>query len=162
MESRHAAAAVLLSAALLSGCAAGAEQEAGTAVQASPPALAVTPEPSSAASPTAAPSAAAPSAAPSSAAPTSAAPAPVRTVSVRYAGGAVTGTSGREQVRLGEPVVLRIASDVAEQVHVHGYDLEADIPAGGSTDVSLTATIPGVFEVELHESGKALFQLRVS
>ena len=152
MESRHAAAAVLLSAALLSGCAAGAEQEAGTAVQASPPALAVTPEPSSAASPTVAPSAA----------PTSAAPAPVRTVSVRYAGGAVTGTSGREQVRLGEPVVLRIASDVAEQVHVHGYDLEADIPAGGSTDVSLTATIPGVFEVELHESGKALFQLRVS
>jgi heme/copper-type cytochrome/quinol oxidase subunit 2 len=86
----------------------------------------------------------------------------VRTVSAAYAGGEVTGTSGREQVPVGEQVVLRISSDVAEEVHVHGYDLEAAIPAGGSVDVPLTATIPGVFEVELHDSGKVLFQLRVA
>lgn len=125
----------MLTAVLLGGCAAGTEDEA---------------------SPAASPS---PSAAPSPA--VSSTPF-VRTVQVRFAGGAVTGTTGREQVGLGESVVLRIASDVAEQVHVYGYDVEADIPAGGSADVPLTASIPGVFEVELHESGKVLFQLRVS
>jgi cytoskeletal protein CcmA (bactofilin family) len=86
----------------------------------------------------------------------------VRTVAVFYAGGEVTGTSGREEVPVGEQVVLRISSDVAEQVHVHGYDLEGVIPAGGSVDIPLTASIPGVFQVELHDSGKVLFQLRVA
>jgi heme/copper-type cytochrome/quinol oxidase subunit 2 len=86
----------------------------------------------------------------------------VRTVAVSYAGGQVSGTSGREEVPVGEQVVLRIASDVAEEVHVHGYDLQAAVPAGGSVDIPLTAAIPGVFEVELHDSGKVLFQLRVA
>jgi hypothetical protein len=43
----------------------------------------------------------------------------------------VTGTSGREEVPLGEDVVLRISSDVAEEVHVHGYDVYGDIPRAG-------------------------------
>jgi cytoskeletal protein CcmA (bactofilin family) len=86
----------------------------------------------------------------------------VRTVAVSYTGGEVTGTSGREEVPVGEQVVLRVSSDVAEEVHVHGYDLEGAIPAGGSVDIPLTASIPGVFEVELHDSGKVLFQLRVA
>lgn len=140
-----------LLAVLLTGCAAGQEQDA----TATPPSQ-VPSAPSQAA--TAAPS---PSAVPSSVPP--AAPTPtVRTVAVTYAGGQVTGTSGREQVPLGEQVVLRISSDVAEEVHVHGYDLEGPIPAGGSVDIPLTASIPGVFEVELHDSGKVLFQLRVA
>ncbi len=94
---------------------------------------------------------------------TSPSPAPtVRTVAVAYTGGEVTGTTGREEVPVGEQVVLRISSDVAEEVHVHGYDLEGAVPAGGSVDIPLTAGIPGVFEVELHDSGKVLFQLRVA
>jgi len=132
--------------ALLTGCAPGQDpQEAATASASSEPS-APTPTPTRSATPTPAPS------------PTAA----TRTVAVSYAGGEVTGTSGREEVPVGEQVVLRISSDVAEQVHVHGYDLEGAIPAGGSIDIPLTADIPGVFEVELHESGKVLFQLRVA
>jgi hypothetical protein len=132
---------------LLTGCAAGQE----TDQTASAPA----------------PASSAPAAAPSAAPTASTAPTPsptpsVRTVAVAYAGGAVTGTSGREEVPVGEQVVLRISSDVAEEVHVHGYDLEGAVPAGGSVDIPLTASIPGVFEVELHDSGKVLFQLRVA
>jgi glucose/arabinose dehydrogenase len=140
-----------LVAVLLTGCAAGQEQDDTAAA----------PAPASA-SPSAAPSesaSAAPSAAPT---PTSSPTPSVRTVEVAYAGGQVTGTSGREEVPVGEQVVLRISSDVAEEVHVHGYDLEGAIPAGGSVDIPVTATIPGVFEVELHDSGKVLFQLRVA
>ena len=136
-----------LVAVLLTGCAAGQEQDDTAAA----------PTPASASS-SAAPSAAA-SAVPS---PTPSPTPSVRTVEVAYAGGQVTGTSGREEVPLGEQVVLRISSDVAEEVHVHGYDLEGAIPAGGSVDIPVDATIPGVFEVELHDSGKVLFQLRVA
>ena len=136
-----------LVAVLLTGCAAGQEQQE----QASAPAPASS-------SPSAAPSAAQ---SPAAAGTPSATPS-VRTVAVSYAGGEVTGTSGREEVPVGEQVVLRISSDVAEEVHVHGYDLEGAVPAGGSVDLPLTASIPGVFEVELHDSGKVLFQLRVA
>ena len=134
--------AVALCTAVLTGCAAGEDSEAD------PP------------SPTPVASAAA-SAAPAPSAVASPSPA-VRAVDASYAGGKVTGTSGREDVAVGERVVLRIASDVAEQVHVHGYDLQQAVPAGGTVDIPLHATIPGVFEVELHESGKVLFQLRVA
>jgi hypothetical protein len=139
-----------LVAVLLTGCAAGQETSAGqeiTAPASTAPSGSASPVPSAPATP--------------SAAATPSAPA-VRTVEVSYAGGQVTGTSGREEVPVGEDVVLRVSSDVAEEVHVHGYDLEGAIPAGGSVDIPLTASIPGVFEVELHDSGKVLFQLRVA
>ena len=135
-----------LVAVLLTGCAAG-QETAQTPTAAAPTSAG----PSTAASPTAAAPTPTPSPSPS-----------VRTVDVSYAGGAVTGTSGREEVPLGEQVVLRISSDVAEEVHVHGYDLEGAVPAGGSVEIPLTAGIPGVFEVELHDAGKVLFQLRVA
>ena len=135
--------------ALLTGCAAGTERQEPASAQALAPSTAPTP-------PTSSPVA-------SAAAGQTPEPAPaVRTVAVSYAGGQVTGTSGREEVPVGEQVVLRISSDVAEEVHVHGYDLEAAVPAGGSVDIPLTASIPGVFEVELHDSGKVLLQLRVA
>jgi glucose/arabinose dehydrogenase len=137
-----------LVAVLLTGCAAGQEQQDTAAPALSPSS---TPEPS-----------ALPSQAETPTPTPTASPTPsVRTVTVAYAGGQVTGTSGREEVPVGEPVVLRISSDVAEEVHVHGYDAYGDIAAGGSVDIPLTADIPGVFEVELHDSGKVLFQLRV-
>ena len=135
---------------LLTGCAAGQEAAGGSAAPAAAGSGAATSSPPSS-------SASAPSASPS------AAPTPrVRTIEAAYAGGEVTGTSGREAVAVGEQVVLRVSSDVAEEVHVHGYDLSEAVPAGGTVDIPVQATIPGVFEVELHDSGKLLFQLRVA
>jgi hypothetical protein len=46
-------------------------------------------------------------------------------------------------------------------VHVHGYDLTADLAAGTPAELSFTATIPGVFEVELHDAGTVLRSLQV-
>jgi hypothetical protein len=147
VESRTWLAPVVL-AALLSGCGGGGEETAVS--EPAPASSSATASPSAAASPSATPTVA-PSPTPT-----------VRTFTVGYAGGQVTGTAGREEVPLGEPVVLRISSDVPEEVHVHGYDLTAAVPAGGSVDITLTASIPGVFEVELHDAGKVLFQLRVA
>jgi hypothetical protein len=94
---------------------------------------------------------------------TSTAPAPnSRTITVTVRGRQVSGDTGRVQVPLGAQVTLTVSSDVADEVHLHGYDKEADVPAGGSASISFAADIPGVFEVELHKSELQLLQLQVS
>jgi hypothetical protein len=95
------------------------------------------------------------------------APAPVgptvRTISITVRGGQVTGETGRVTVPLGTPVTVSVTSDVAEEIHVHGYDRKGKIPAAGSTgSVSFTANTPGVFEVELEGSKLQLVQLEVN
>lgn len=90
-------------------------------------------------------------------------PSPAGTVvEVDYAGGEITGVEQRVPVKLGEQVVLRFTSDVAEEIHVHGYDLYTDLVPGTPAEISFTADIPGSFEVELHEAGRPMFQLRVA
>lgn len=84
-----------------------------------------------------------------------------RTIDVAYAGGQVTGGVRTETVRLGDEVVLRVTSDVAEEVHVHTYDVMADVTPGETAEIRLTASIPGRFEVELEKRGKQLLVLEV-
>jgi hypothetical protein len=50
---------------------------------------------------------------------------------------------------------------VADEVHVHGYDLTAALTPGQPTELTFAATIPGVFEVELHDAGTVLLTLQV-
>ena len=64
-------------------------------------------------------------------------------------------------VGVGVPVRIDVRADVADEVHVHGYEELADVEPGKTTSIELTADRPGVFEVELEESGLLLFQLRV-
>lgn len=62
----------------------------------------------------------------------------------------------------GEQVRFRVQSDAADEVHVHGYDVEEEIPAGGAATLSFPAEIEGIFEVELHESEAQIAELRVN
>ena len=73
----------------------------------------------------------------------------------------MSGDTGRVPVAAGEHVTLVLTSDVADEVHVHGYDLEAELSPGQPTEIAFDATIPGVFEVELHEAGTQLLSLQV-
>lgn len=61
----------------------------------------------------------------------------------------------------GDRIRLRVVSDTADEVHVHGYDLERDVAAGGSVTFAFPATIDGRFEVELEGSGTQLAELDV-
>lgn len=83
------------------------------------------------------------------------------TVTITYAGGKVTGAQDRTRVKLGDNVTLRITSDVADEVHVHGYDKYADVAAGGTATLTFKASIPGVYEVELEKIGALLTRLQV-
>lgn len=95
-----------------------------------------------------------------------AAPAPagptVRTISVTVRGGKVGGDTGRVAVPLGTPIVLAVSSDVADEIHVHGYDLKKNVPAGGTSALTFTASKPGVWDVELEKAKLTLLQLQVS
>jgi len=82
-------------------------------------------------------------------------------ISVGYAGGAVQIAEDRFEVARHGIVELTISSDVAEEVHVHGYDIARALEAGVGTTLRFTADIPGVFEVELEHSGQPLFELTV-
>jgi heme/copper-type cytochrome/quinol oxidase subunit 2 len=77
------------------------------------------------------------------------------------AGGQASGDTGRVSVAVGEHVTLVITSDVADEVHLHGYDLETELSPGQPAELSFDATIPGVFQVELHEAGTQVLSLQV-
>ena len=83
-----------------------------------------------------------------------------KTIEVGYQGGTITG-GGRTEVGLGSSVTIRVTSDVADEVHVHGYDLMSDVRPGAPATVTFDATIPGVFEVELEDLGQQLLTLQV-
>lgn len=85
-----------------------------------------------------------------------------RVLEVTLAGGKVTGVESRVDVAVGEQLVLRVTSDVTEEIHIHGYDLYADLAPGQTAQLAFTADLPGSYEVELHQAGRPLFQLRVA
>jgi hypothetical protein len=83
-------------------------------------------------------------------------------VEVTFTGGAVRGGVVRYGIPKGSAVELVVSSDVADQVHVHGYDRLSYVTAGASTTLRFTADLPGVFDVELEQRGAPLAQLQVS
>jgi hypothetical protein len=61
----------------------------------------------------------------------------------------------------GDQIHFKVESDVADEVHVHGYDLAKDVEAGGTVSFDFPATIEGVFEAELEERKEQILELRV-
>lgn len=80
-------------------------------------------------------------------------------LSVSVEGATVTGDTS-PTVPLGSLVELVVESDVMDVVHLHGYDLEAMVSSGVAR-LRFTADVPGVFEVELENSGKTLASITV-
>lgn len=62
----------------------------------------------------------------------------------------------------GEQIRFTVRSDAAAEVHVHGYDVSKEVPAGGAATLSFPAEIEGLFEVELHPSEEQIAELRVN
>lgn len=61
----------------------------------------------------------------------------------------------------GDQIQFKVHSEVADEVHVHGYDLMKDVPAGGTITYDFPATIEGVFEAEMEEQKEQIIQLTV-
>lgn len=79
---------------------------------------------------------------------------------VEISAGEVTGPDIVE-VDLGDAVDFWVLSDIDDQIHVHGYDLFFDLEAGVPLNLTFSADIPGVFEVEVHTGHAYLLDIEV-
>lgn len=93
---------------------------------------------------------------------TSASPTPDAVeVEVEVEDGNVEGP-GDVEVQQGERVRLVVEADVSDEVHVHGYDLLAEVSPDEPAVIVFRANAPGVFEVELEGAGLPLLELTVT
>jgi hypothetical protein len=83
-------------------------------------------------------------------------------VRVTVRGGVPAGSVVRESTDKGDRVVVLVTSDVSDEVHVHGYDLTADVAPGSPARIAFRATIPGRFEIELEDRGVQIAELTVN
>ena len=68
----------------------------------------------------------------------------------------------RFELPLDGPVRVVVIADVSDEIHLHGYDLHADVFPGAEAVIEFDATIAGVFEIELEESGVLIGELQVA
>jgi hypothetical protein len=62
----------------------------------------------------------------------------------------------------GDEIRFEVSSDIADEVHVHGYDLMQDVPAGGTVSFDFPAEIEGIFEAELEGRKEQIAEIRVN
>ncbi len=78
------------------------------------------------------------------------------------AGGEPEGGVAKLDYEVGDEVRFAVESDAAEEVHVHGYDIEQEIGPGRATEFAFPADLDGIYEVELHESAVLIAELTVN
>jgi hypothetical protein len=104
----------------------------------------------------------APAATPTAEAGTTAAPQPPAAPPVvKIVGAKPQGGVKRLKFTKGDTIKFRVASDTADEIHVHGYDVHKDVAAGGKVTFSIPATIEGRFVVELEDHGTQIAELEV-
>ena len=75
--------------------------------------------------------------------------------------GKPSGDTGRIPVTVNSRVTIQVTSDTADEVHLHGYDIEKELEPGKPTTLSFVADQTGIFEVELHKANVVILHLQV-
>jgi hypothetical protein len=83
-------------------------------------------------------------------------------VNVRFENGEVVGGLVRANIQQGAQVVLIVRADVEDEVHLHGYDLFANVAPGQVGRIRFRADDPGEFEAELESLGIPVAELTVN
>ena len=83
------------------------------------------------------------------------------TIQVAVKDGKVTPATHRVPVAKGDTVKLVVTTDTADEVHVHGVDIEKATSPGKPVTITFVAKDPGIYDVETHDSGLQLLQLEV-
>lgn len=65
----------------------------------------------------------------------------------------VVGGSATIEVQKGDRVRVVVSSDRADDIHLHGYDIERTVAPDKPATFNLRASIEGIFELESHEAG---------
>lgn len=95
-------------------------------------------------------------------APLAPAPADRTTVDITIAEGSVTPTNGLATASVGKPIILQVASDTADQLHVHSVP-EHTFAVEPRPDQSFefTVNVPGQVDVELHDLNRTVVTIQV-
>lgn len=83
-------------------------------------------------------------------------------VDVTIKGGEVTPTNEQVQASVGVPIILRVNSDAADQLHVHSnpeHTFTVEPKSGQS--FQFTVEVPGRVDVELHELNRTIVTISV-
>ena len=65
----------------------------------------------------------------------------------------VEGIASTVRVKRGETVLLRFRTDEAVSLHVHGYDVRANVSAASPRSLRFDAAVAGRFPITAHEFG---------
>jgi len=84
---------------------------------------------------------------------------PIRVVKV--SGGEPVGGVAKLGFKRGELVRFVVESATEDNIHIHGYDIDHDVPEGGRITFAFRADKDGIFEVEAHSSGAQVAELRI-
>lgn len=71
-------------------------------------------------------------------------------IDVAVEGGKLVGDDKSVRVTEGDAVTVRLMSDTAIEVHLHGYDIEAAVVPGAVTELTFEAFATGRFPVSVH------------
>ncbi|MDO3634700.1 hypothetical protein [Mycolicibacterium arseniciresistens] len=104
----------------------------------------------------------APPAASASPAPSPSIPDDATTVDINIAGGVVTPTNGQAQGVVGKPIVLKVSSDVADQLHVHSSPENTfQVEPRRDQVFEFTVDVPGQVDIELHDLNRTVVTVQV-
>lgn len=84
-----------------------------------------------------------------------------RSLLITVTGSTVTPKPTRVDLAVGATLTLVVTSDHDDQLHAHGFDVEAKLTAAKPTTIVLTGRDPGVFEVETHHPALTLVTVAV-
>jgi hypothetical protein len=65
------------------------------------------------------------------------------------------------EVNKGDQIRFRVKSDIADEVHVHGFDIGRDVAAGGTVSLAFAADITGIYEAEMEDQGIQIVELQI-
>ncbi|MBJ7328986.1 MAG: hypothetical protein JHC95_03750 [Solirubrobacteraceae bacterium] len=85
----------------------------------------------------------------------------VESETIRVQGGQPVGGVEDISADKGERVRITVTADTADEVHLHGYDIEREVGPGKPAVFAFTANLEGVFEMELHSSETPIASLSV-
>ncbi|CRZ17452.1 hypothetical protein [Mycolicibacterium neworleansense] len=83
-------------------------------------------------------------------------------IDVTIKGGEVTPTNQRLQGKVGEPIVVRVNSDAADELHVHSNPEHSfKIEPRNGQQFQFTVDVPGTVDIELHQLNRTIASVQV-
>ena len=80
---------------------------------------------------------------------------------IEIQGGQPVGGVAEFEVIEGDNIRFIVRSDEAHEIHLHTYDVAMEVEAGGEVEFDVPATIGGLIEAEIEETGVPIAEISV-